>query len=1116
LTAVLMVLIVAGYFVVTSSAFLKGVILSRVGSALNAAVTVSDAEVHPFSAIILRDLKVQATGQPPLITASEVRVSYHLFDILGGNFHVDEITLAAPTFELVENADGSSNLGQMLKTSPSQPSAEKKPAPSGPVSKPLRIDLGKLTLSNANILKIKNYADGHRDLAALTNVNVTLTNLKNGQAAKLALSANIRIENNAPGSNGVLTASFEGNLNGSFNPDMKLDSADGGVNFTVSQADGMYAGFDTFGAVLDCDITPAEIKKLTLHFQKAGIALGEVSVAGPFDAEKMEGKLAVELRGIDQRLLNLAGAKSGLDFGTSRIDSTNEIELAKAGATITATGSFNAGKVQLTRAGQTTPTLDLSAAYDVTVDRTAQVATLRSLNLNGTQNNAPLLSAQLASPMSLAWGGGTGGMGDAAFDLAVTSLNLADWRPFLGDLASAGNVGLKLKVSSHQGGKQIGFDLTTDAANLTVQLGSNQISQVGITLDAHGQVVGFKQITLSNYTVQVALQDLPALAASGSGNYDLGTGDADTQVKLQAALARLLQALPQPGLKVSSGDVELNARVTQKQQTQTLAGDLALTHFNGQSGANEFLGYSSQLKLDVASSPAQIQINRLAGSFSQNGNSGGDFELTGTVKPAQQSAAVSVKFSGLNENALRPFMEPLLAGKKLASVSVNGMVSGQYDPRAGSAVKADLQVTNLIVNDSRQQFPAPPLAASLQVDATLDQQAADVRQFQITLTPTALAANQLQFSGQVNFSKTNAIQGNLKLAADSLDLTSYYDLFTGGTNAATATATNVAAASSSANAGQEEPAAFNLPLRNFTLAAEIRQLYLHEMVVSNFETTVKADGGHLVLKPFQLMLNGAPVAATADVDLGVPGYKYNVTFNAQGVPVAPLVDTFEPSRAGQMGGTVTADAQISGAGFTGANLQKNLAGTFNLDLTDLNLSVDNVHSHILKSVVSVIAVIPELLSNPVNAIASLIGGVTGRGGLMHELDQSPIEVISVQATAGGGQVDLRSATVQSAAFEADGAGVMTLNSVLTNSVINLPITVLLSQAVAKQLNVTSTAATANAAYIPLPQFLKLTGTIGNPKSNINKLALAGAAIKSVGGDTAAPVVDLLNQFLHPH
>jgi hypothetical protein len=141
----------------------------------------------------------------------------------------------------------------------------------------------------------------------------------------------------------------------------------------------------------------------------------------------MEGKLAVALRGIDRRLLNLAGEKSGMDFGTTTIDFTNEIEIAKSGGTITAAGRFDVNKLQLTRAGQTTPALELSAAYDVTVDRAGLVATVRSLNFTGTQNGAPLLDAQLASPMSLAWGGGTSSLGDAELDLAVTGLNLADW-----------------------------------------------------------------------------------------------------------------------------------------------------------------------------------------------------------------------------------------------------------------------------------------------------------------------------------------------------------------------------------------------------------------------------------------------------------------------------------------------------------------------------------------------------------------------------------------------------------------------------------------------------------------------------------------------------------------
>ena len=111
------------------------------------------------------------------------------------------------------------------------------------------------------------------------------------------------------------------------------------------------------------------------------------------------------------------------------------------------------------------------------------------------------------------------------------------------------------------------------------------------------------------------------------------------------------------------------------------------------------------------------------------------------------------------------------------------MPHAQYDPQGASSVKADLQMTNLVVKDPAGQFPATPLEAKMQVDASLNKQVADVRQFQITLTPTARATNQVQLSGQVDMSQTNAIQGNLKLVADSLDFTSYYDLFMGAKQA---------------------------------------------------------------------------------------------------------------------------------------------------------------------------------------------------------------------------------------------------------------------------------------------------------------------------------------------
>ena len=114
----------------------------------------------------------------------------------------------------------------------------------------------------------------------------------------------------------------------------------------------------------------------------------------------------------------------------------------------------------------------------------------------------------------------------------------------------------------------------------------------------------------------------------------------------------------------------------------------------------------------------------------------------------------------------------------------------------------------------------------------------------------------------------------------------------------------------------------NLPLQNFTVAADIGQLYLHEVAITNFQTTVKMDGGHVLVKPFQLVLNGAPVNASADLDLSVPGYKYNLHVNADQVPLAPLVNTFAPDRQGQLGGTLTAHAQIAGAGTTGDEFEE--------------------------------------------------------------------------------------------------------------------------------------------------------------------------------------------------
>jgi len=138
---------------------------------------------------------------------------------------------------------------------------------------------------------------------------------------------------------------------------------------------------------------------------------------------------------------------------------------------------------------------------------------------------------------------------------------------------------------------------------------------------------------------------------------------------------------------------------------------------------------------------------------------------------------------------------------------------------------------------------------------------------------------------------------------------------------------------------------------------------------------------------------------------------------------------------------------------------------------------------------------------------------------MNQLQQSPIQTITAKGTAGNGVVNLQSAMVQSAAFEADASGTITLAPVLTNSVINIPITISLSRSIAGQLNLAA-ANNATGAYVPLPQFVKMTRTLGDPKPEISKLALVGITVESLGNSlkkpasgNPLPVGNILNQIL---
>ncbi|PWU14830.1 MAG: hypothetical protein C5B50_16475 [Verrucomicrobia bacterium] len=1117
---VIIVLIVAAWFVCTSSAFFKGVVLPRASKELNANITVSEASISPFSQVVLRDLKVQPTGQEALLTAPEVRLRYNLTDIMRGNIHVDEVLLSSATINWVTESNGVSNLDPIL-------SALAKPSKPSKPSKPAQIDIREVAIKQATIRQTTIYPGGQRDVKEIAPLDLTLTGLKNGQTGKLALSAAVHIQNNPPppGTNALLDAKLDGKFDLVLSQDLKPATIQGSTRLDVTKADGAYAQAAALVGNLDCNVTPTEIKQVALTFQRNGTTLGQIRASGPFDMEKSEGRITVEVANIDKNLLNIAAASMGIDFGPTTIASTNEIQLAKGGAMITAAGQFNLNQFELIRTNQATPPLDLRADYNVTYDKSASNALLRTFTLNGTQKGQTVLHGELSSPMQIALGNVSNALGNSTLNLTVNHLDLADWKPFLGTIAPAGDLSTKIQLISQEGGRQLNFDLNSEIKNLTAVSGTNQISQLAVSMQLRGEASDMKTFKLPAYKLQVAHLNQPLATATGSGSFD--QANADVQLNAQLMLAPLSQLEPSPDLNVSSGNADLKLHLTEQAQPggagraaspgpTKVSGSFALANFSAQAGSNTFRDFGFTADYDVGMTPEQVQIHKLAGQLLQGHDQGGNFDLTGTYNLTNKAAQLTAKLAGFNQAGLGPFLEPMLSGKKLVSIALNGNAALQYDPNASSALKADLQVTNLVVNDPTGQVPATPLEARFQADASIAKQIAAIRQFVISLTPTDRASNQVQLAGQVDMSQTNAYQGNLKLTADSLDVTRYYDIFVGsaGTAATSKPAPEtrgqaVRAPSTGAapsRASEQEPEGMRLPFRNFTADASIQRFYLREVQITNLQTAVKLDGGNVTINPFKLALNGAPMVANVALDLSVPGYKYNTTFNANAIPLAPLVNSFQPERKGQVGGTLTAQANFTGEGTSGASLQKNLAGKFDFFSTNLNLKVVDIKSPILKLLVNVVSSLPEISRNPASALQSLGSQITGgggaaasSGGLSGFLQRSPINSIVLRGTAGSGKIDLQQGLVQSPAFQAETKGPVTLAEVLTNSAIYFPVSLALERSAAQSIHLAAADIPTNAPYAVLPDFLTITGTVGKPEKKINTTVLAETVARTAGG-----------------
>lgn len=1213
--AALLALLVIVYFVVTSSGFITGVIVPRVGKAIGAEISVGSVALRPFSSVEVRNVKVKTIGDELLLELASLKATYRLMDIIGGKITVNSVEVDSPTVHLVQQADGKSNLDPILKTVATTPSK-----PKAKSEKKTILNIGPVNLKNANLHITRHEKGGGRMVAEARSLNFSLDSVKHNQPLKASLDGRLNATLSGPKQSDAIAATLKGAIQTELNDDLMPKAVRSDLTLTVDTASGSFTDAAQLATTVKTDLSLTEIKQLVVNFAKGSAPLGQVAVSGPFDALKQEGKLKISVTGIGNEVLSLVGAKYGIFFGSTKLAANYEVELKNSAKTINTTGTLTGDKFSLRRRELTTPTLDFRLNYSVAVDLPKSVATISAFNFNANQSGRTLLSAALSKPMVIDWGKGAEALDESALELAVNQLSLADWRTFLGTNITAGSVSGKLNLLARKAGKDITLDLDTRLTGLAAAVGANRIERADVQLSAKGQVAELSRVTLSEFGVRVAQAAQPVIALTGSGSLDSARMDAQFQADVDANLVAAARLLNRPDLKLSSGTLKFTGKVAQKNQStdpkakpvfdQSVVGSVRLEKLTGQFASNKFDRFELITDLDAEVKNQVATIHKANGSLSQAGLPGGSFETSGRVDTAKskgevkfklvdlnqnivqsfaaalgknqlksvsigaaatatfdeqagsavkglfevanlviidpagqlpqtplsvkvnldavspktnlfeikkltgevllgtlkggafdvtgscqlgkalEKGQVALKLTDLNQNALRPFLASALGETKLDSVSINANANATFDATGQTAVKADAQIANLRLTNPKANLPKEPLAIGLSVDGSMAKQVVDLRHFQLKLTPTQRAKNELSLTGRVDLSKTNAIVGNLKLAAEALDVTPYYDIFAAPKGATTATpAAQAPKAGAQPPAAPQEPPAVKLPIKDFTVDVSIGRFFLREIALSNLVVVTKLDATTVAVDPFKLTFNGAPVSAQVNANLGVPGYQYDVRANVNRLPIAPIVDTFVANMAGKAKGDLLFDTHVKGAGVIGESLRRALAGNLGLTLTNATIILPDPN---------------EVLKGPIGTTIKIVLSVIGPLAPVlnvgvDDLLKPPISFLDTKVNLGGGQVDLKHFIVASEAFRANAAGTVTIAPVLTNSPINdIPVDIALSTPLAKKARLAKADADTS-GYTELPNFVKLGGTIGESKTEINKLVISGLLLKSVSG-----------------
>jgi hypothetical protein len=954
--------LVALYFTVSSSAFVRGVLLPRMGKGYNAEITAQEAVLRPFSSLTLRGLNVRSAGTEPVLQADELHARFRLGDLLANRNRLEELTLVNPVFHVLEQPDGSRNVDPLLEgQTPADPDETRELA------------WHNIAIRNGTVYWTRLGGEGARTDMVWTGMEAHLDRLANDAAGRFTFSSRMETAVARPWGADQLQAELYGTAEFDLGPGLEPRSLRITSTNIVTDAGGAWADLAGYRAVVEGELVPGHLDRLSAQFLRNGELLGQIRASGPVDLERSEAAVTVVVDGIGHPLLNLVGARWDLQFGDSRLDATLDLAVRDGGSSMGLSGRVNSAPLRLTRAGQTTPAMDLHASFETFLQQDEQRARLDSFRLEGRQEGQVIIEAGLSQPVNLSWAEGFMVSDETMVTMNLRRLSVTDWQPFLD---------------------------------------------------------------------------------------------------------RMLQEFDSPAWSATHGWLEASQTFRLVHDRADLTGTARLSEFTGRCGDSAFDGLDVAARVDASLVGSSLELRELGVDVQHAQVPSGSLRLGGTMHLERQEGQFTLAVENLDEQILGPVLNPYFAPQSILRIVLNGSGSVEFGPNDEGRLRAQLQVADLVTTATAQQPQPTPFRAELELNTTWRDNRYSIDQAVLQMAPTSRADNQVRLRGTLDLSETGQEPSRLELYAAALDLTPIYDLLSGETPATTAPDR-----SPDQQEAPAEPEPVELPLRQLEMDARIERLYLRDLVISDLVAVTTLDGTLARIEPLTGSIHGAPVSGRLAMDLGTPGWRYDLVLGGEAIPVEPLVNSFAPQYAGQYRGLLQADIALRGQGITTASLQRHLEGQVSIAFTDAQIQL-----------------IQPRVQNLLLPIASLLR--------LPQLTQSPLDWLRLESRISDGQIQVDELALQSVAFRAHTAGTIPLSLEPGRATLNLPIRFQLRRALAEKARLLPSNVPPDVQYIALPDFAVVRGSLSDPRTELDSGAITRLLLQSGIGIAEKQGIDI--------